>query len=322
MRADGGSFQTPEEKETVMASIKVPVRSFGRGLCLRAFAIAAVLSIPFAAASGRQGKPNFLHIGTSRPLSGERNEKSSLETLRAFIKDETGLDSEITQQKDWSELAQKMSKGQLEVGVFQGYEFAYAKEKYPDLKPLAVAVNVYVYPVAYVVTRKEDKIQDFAGLQGKSLAMVNGGAGFLQLFVQRQSEAAGKKMEAFFSKIVSRENYEDVLDDVVDGAADAAVVERAALEAYKRRKPGRFNHLRPVVQSKPFPPAVVASYGNFVDEETRNNFRDGLLNAANKEKGQTMLTLFRLTGFQTPPPDFDKVLAETRAAYPPEGSSK
>jgi ABC-type phosphate/phosphonate transport system substrate-binding protein len=305
-----------------MASIKAPAPRFGRGLGLRVISLVAVLSVPFAAASGRQGKLTFLRIGTSRPLPGERNQKSSLDTLRAFIKDETNLDSEIIQQKDWQELAQKMSKGQLDVGVYQGFEFAYAKEKYPDLKPLAVTVNVYVYPVAHVVTRKDAKATDFAGLQGKSLAMVADAPAFLKLFVERQSEAAGKRLEAFFSKTVSGENYEDTLDDVVDGVADAAVVDRAALEAYKRRKPGRFNRLRPVAQSKPFPPAVVACYGNFVDEATRNNFRDGLLNAANKEKGQTMLTLFRLTSFQTPPPDFDKVLAETRAAYPSEGPSK
>jgi ABC-type phosphate/phosphonate transport system substrate-binding protein len=316
------TIQPPDEKETEMASRKAPIRHFDRGLGLRAVAFAAVLSVPLAAASARQDRLSFLHIGTSRPLTGERNEKSSLETLRAFIKDETTLDSEITRQKDWQELAEKMSKGQLEVGVFQGYEFAYAKEKYPGLKPLAVAVNVYVYPVAYVVARSDEKIEKFAGLQGKSVAMIADGPGFLKLFAQRQCDAAGKKLETFFSKIISPDNYEDTLDDVVDSQAGAAVVDRAALEAYKRRKPGRFSHLRPVVQSKPFPPAVVACYGNFLNEETRDNFRDGLLNAANKEKGQTMLTLFRLTGFQAPPRDFDKVLAETRAAYPPESSTK
>ena len=39
---------------------------------------------------------------------------------------------------------------------------------------------------------------------------------------------------------------------------------------------------------------------------------------AKKEKGETMLTLFHLTGFERPPEDFGKVLAQTRKDYPPE----
>ncbi len=209
-----------------------------------------------------------------------------------------------------------MSKGELHVGVFQGFEYAFAQEQYPDLKPLAVAVNVYVYPVVYMVAGKDDQAKDFAGLQGQSVAMVQDGAGYIDLYVRHQCKAAGKKPEEFFSRIAKRDNFEDLIDDVVDGTSNAGAADRAALEAYKRRKPGRFGRLKPVAQSQPLPPAVIAYYGNYIDEATRRQFRDGLLNASNKDKGQTMLTLFRLTGFQTPPSDFDQVLAATRAAYP------
>jgi ABC-type phosphate/phosphonate transport system substrate-binding protein len=296
-----------------MASINAPVQRLGRGVLPRVFALAAVLSVPIAVAGRQQGKLDFLHIGTSHPMTGgERNEKSSLETLRGFIKDETGLDSEIIRQKDWRELAEKMSKGQLEVGVFQGFEFAWAKEKYPDLKPLALAVNIYVYPIVYVVTKSDKNVSNFAGLKGHSLALVSDGPAYLKLYAERQSEAGGKKLDTFFSKVSSTENFEDALDDVVDGVVDATVVDRAALEAYKRRKPARFSKLTPVAQSQPLPPAVIACYGSYLGEDNRKRFTEGLLNAKDKEKGQTMLTLFKLTGFQTPP--------DARAAYPPEGN--
>ena len=42
-----------------------------------------------------------------------------------------------------------------------------------------------------------------------------------------------------------------------------------------------------------------------------------VLDASNNEKGQTLLTLFHLTGFETAPQDFDKVLADTLKEYPP-----
>src|SRR6185369_1267356 len=79
--------------------------------------------------------------------------------------------------------------------------------------------------------------------------------GYVRLYVEKQT---GKKMEDFFSKIEQRETIEDALDDVVDGNISAAILERAALEGFKRRKPGRFNPLKQIAHSTPFPPAIVA----------------------------------------------------------------
>jgi ABC-type phosphate/phosphonate transport system substrate-binding protein len=289
--------------------------------------LAAFLTIPAGAARAQQGGLDVLRIGTSGTMTGEApggpKEKSGMDTLKSFIKEETGLNNEIVRQKDWQELAEQLSGKKLQLGVFQGYEFAWAQEKYPDLKPLAVAINVYQYPVAYVVTRRDNAAKDFAGLKGQALAAPATGAGFLRLFVDRQSEANEKKATDFFSKITTPDNVEDALDDLVDGKVQAVVVDRAGLEAYKRRKPGRFKQLKEVAQSKPLPPAVVAYYDSVLDKATLKRFKDGLLGAAKKEKGQTLLTLFRLTGFEGVPGDFGRVLADTRKAYPPpDGKTK
>src|SRR5262249_38599769 len=102
----------------------------------------------------------------------------------------------------------------------------------------------------------------------------------------------------------------------------AAVADRAALDGYKRRKPGRFKQLKEVAHSQPFPPTTVAYYDSFLDEATLRRFRDGLLNAGRTERGETMLTFFRLTGFESVPSDLDRVLAQTRKAYPPPPPAK
>src|SRR5207244_11836898 len=91
-------------------------------------------------------------------------------------------------------------------------------------------------------------------------------------------------LKTFFPKITSPENTEDALDDVVDGVVQAAVVDRAGLEAYKRRKPGRFNRLKEVARSQPLPPPLVAYYEGVLDQDTLKRFGDGLLNARRKEK--------------------------------------
>ncbi len=279
-----------------------------------------VIFLPLAldAADKQPAKFDVLHIGTSGSLAPQKgpDETAAIETLKSFIKTEVGYTNEITEQKDWRELSDKLVAGQLQVGVFQGFEFAWAQEGKPGLKPLALAVNVYRYPVAYVVTRKDDPAKDFAGLQGHSLTIPALNLRFLNLFLDRQSQARGKKTDGFFSKVQSSPNIEEALDDVVDGKVQAAAVDRAGLEAYKRRKPGRFNQLKPVAHSPPFPPPVVAYYDNALDNATRERFIDGLVSANKKDTGSMLLTMFRLTSFEKVPPDFEQVLAEVRKAFP------
>jgi len=288
------------------------------GFTLLVCGASLALTVAGSAVSGQKAKIETLLLGASA-LEGQSapKEEAALGTLREFIKEETGLPNEIKRQKDWQELAGKMAKGELHIGVFEGFEYAWAQEKYKQLKPLAIAVNVYRYPVVYVVVKKDNAAKDFGGLKGQSLSIPAAGEAHLRLYVEHESKTAGKPMKEFFSKITSPDNFEDAFDDVVDGMVQVAVADRAALDAYKRRKPGRFNQLRPVVHSPPFPPPVVAYYEKVLDDTTLERFRKGLLESGKKEKGQTVLTLFRLTGFETPPDDFAKVLADTRKTYPP-----
>lgn len=303
-----------------MISLDALPRQSLRAWVAGAFA-AAILSVLFGtASSGEAGKVEVLRIGGTVGLTGEKQNKKEVEardTLKTFIKEETGLANEILPPTDWRQLGDKLAKGELHLGVFQGYEFAWAQEKYPELKPLALAVNVYRYPVGYVIALRTNQAKDFAGLAGQSLSIPTTGPPFLRLYVERQAQAAGKKLNAFFSKVASPDNIEDAIDDVVEGMVQATVIDRAALEAYKRRKPGRFKELKEVAHSQPFPPPLVAYYGKILDEAKRTRFRDGLVGANKKEKGDTMLTLFHLTAFEAVPDDLPKVLAETRENYPP-----
>src|SRR5262249_9334671 len=198
-------------------------------------------------------------------------------------------------------------------------EFAWARGQHPKLQPLALAVNVHTYRTAHVVVRNDNKVANLAGLEGQSLALPRVNQGHLRLFVEREAKTRGKELEKFFSKITAPDNIEDAIDDVVDGVVQATVVDRAGLEAYKRRKPGRFNRLKEPARWQPFPPPLVAYQEGVLDDATLRRFQEGLLNAKNKEKGERLLTLFRLTGFERVPKDFERVLAETRKEYPPPG---
>ncbi|MBY0230485.1 MAG: hypothetical protein K2W96_14465, partial [Gemmataceae bacterium] len=84
-------------------------------------------------------KPKTLVVGTSGSLAGggESKEKGALNTLKRFIKDETGMDNEVRRQGGWRALADALAGDKLHLGVFQGDEFAWAKAKHPKLEALS-----------------------------------------------------------------------------------------------------------------------------------------------------------------------------------------
>src|SRR5262249_19665379 len=77
--------------------------------------------------------PEVLRIGSSSSLSAgadSAKEKGAIESLRDFIKDETGMKNEIIRAKSWSDVADRLEKGDFHLGVFHGYEFAWAREQH------------------------------------------------------------------------------------------------------------------------------------------------------------------------------------------------
>src|SRR5271166_4054442 len=92
-----------------------------------ALAVCAVLALaaPRLSAADPESKIDVLHIGSSGSFTpGEAKEKDALKSLRDFIEHETHYKNDIHRQKNWAELADKMAKKELQIGVFQGYEFA------------------------------------------------------------------------------------------------------------------------------------------------------------------------------------------------------
>jgi ABC-type phosphate/phosphonate transport system substrate-binding protein len=263
-----------------------------------------------------------LRIGTScNLLRGANSEElAGLALVKHFFKTETGLDNDLVPQDSWRELAAKLAAKELPLGVFEGYEFAWAQARHPELKPLMLAVKGARYPVACVVVRKDDSARDFGDLAGRPAAVPATSRGFPSFFVERQAHNQGKTPAEFFGKISVAETLEIAVDEVVDKTASAAVVDRSGLEAYRQMKPGRFGMLREVAYSDPVLPVIIAWVPSAADQATIDRFRNGLLRASRQERGRMLLALFRLTALEDVPPDFDQMLAATRKAFPEEAA--
>jgi ABC-type phosphate/phosphonate transport system substrate-binding protein len=288
--------------------------------CKALLACGSMVAWAVAVLAQAPDKLSFLHVGTTPGILADKSKEEETrgrDSLVRFIKSETGFENEVTPLSSYRELAEQLDRGKLQIGVFAGFEFAWAKEQYPELRPLALAINEFPNQYVHIVTRRDDAAKDFAGLQGQTFALPWVKPGHVQFFVDQQLLSQGKEGKQFFSRITAPENQEDALDDVVDGAVQAAAVDRVSLSAYRRRKPGRFDQLKEVAKSPALPASVVAYREGNLDKQTLQRLQDGLFGARNKQEGQRLLTLFRLTGFEAPADSFDRQLTETRKAYPP-----
>jgi ABC-type phosphate/phosphonate transport system substrate-binding protein len=283
----------------------------------RAFLACAAAVLLSSSAVGRDD-PAVLLIGSSGATTdpaARRQEVASRPTLVAFIKEETGLDSKIDHQKDWRVQADRLARGELHLGVFEGYELPWAQERQPGLKALAVAINAHPNPVACLMVKGGGPVKEFGDLKGKSIYLPPEGPHHLRVFVEKQCGGAGKSA-GFFAKITSQKTPEDALDDVVDGITAAAAVDHSALDAYKQRKPVRAKRLTELMRSGPFPPPTVVYHGTVLSEALRRRFLAGLLEAHKKERGRWALLSFRVTAFRRVPEDFARVLARSGKDYP------
>ena len=67
----------------------------------------------------------------------------------------------------------------------------------------------------------------------------------------------------------------------------------------------------------PFPATVVAYHPGILDEAALRSIRAALKKSPDTPEGRQMLTLWKLTGFEDVPKDYDKDLADILKTYPP-----
>lgn len=287
-------------------------------MCIRSAVLAVAAWLGAVTVGTAQPKEKPLRFATTGNIGVGSEEKAmaAAETLLSFVQEETGLESKIDRLKSWEELVAQMKRGVVGLGVFQGFEFAWAQAAEPKLMPLVVGVNVHEYPVMYLVTSQSGGANGLADLRGKAVSIPTSLQSLRRLFLDREVRGQGATTEQFFSKVVTPPNVEDALDDVVDGVVQAAVADRVAMEMYERRQPARAKKIKQLAQSQPFPPALIAYYDGTVDPATLKRFEQGVTAAPSKRKGQNVLQILRMTAFTPPPKDLNKVLAEIRKTYP------
>lgn len=278
----------------------------------RILTLAGILALVLPVSAG---DPAVLNIGLVDSLVKDLSpgRKKFVESEFAnMVKEFTGYKSTIHQGGDPVAAAKKLADGQWHFAVLQGVELAWAQSKDPKIQPLMTAI--YKQPTIYaqVLTTKENKAAGFADLKGKTVFLLS--KEHTKLFTDKHSGKAND----FFAKVLTTTNPEEALDGVLLKKAEAAIVDNVASEIYKEINPGRYNRMKIMAQSEPFPAPVLAYRQGSLSDKVLQNFREGMLKANKSEKGREVMADFHISSFENVPSDYAQKLAAILKAYPPQ----
>jgi ABC-type phosphate/phosphonate transport system substrate-binding protein len=236
--------------------------------------------------------------------------------FRALLESATGTAGRIVHGGDARGLADRLKQDKVQLGVFHGIEFAWARLSNSGLEPIVICVNKERSLKACLLVRADSSFKRPADLRGKALAVPAQTCHHCEVFLRHRCASPGTPRE-FYEKLVTSADVEEALDVVVDGNAQAAVVDRLAWISYREAKPGCARKLRVLLASEPFPCAVIACQKGHFRAGRLRRLRDNLAAAGHDKRGRRLMEFLRITGFEAVPNDYDRLLTAIARAYPP-----
>ncbi len=160
-----------------------------------------------------QQKKTPLKIGMVSSLLHDLPEakvQALLPELQNLMREQTGLEGEVIAAGDALDLGKQINDNAIQLGVFHGFEFAWARQTYPKLKPLLIAVNRQQHSLrAFVAILNENKATSLADLKGKAISIPQRCPAHCLLFLERELSAMGVEQKDFFGKIVNHASVEE-----------------------------------------------------------------------------------------------------------------
>src|SRR5207247_6423291 len=139
------------------------------------------------------GLMNSLFRDVPKPLA-----MLAMQPFRELMHAQTGVTGELKEVSSPEALAQQLADDDVQVGVFHGFEFAWARLKHPELQPLMIAVNQQRLLHAYLVVRADCSSQCLEELQGKTLALPKFTREYTRLFLERTCLDKGLPLDRLF----------------------------------------------------------------------------------------------------------------------------
>src|SRR5437764_104252 len=120
-------------------------RYMGIGMRVLAMALAlACLSPTGPRTAAEEATPAMVRIGLVETLFPDTSEQLMQVMIRPFkslLETQTGVRGQVLVGGDAESISRLLKEDRIHLGVFHGIEFAWARLKNPDLRPLIIAIN-------------------------------------------------------------------------------------------------------------------------------------------------------------------------------------
>ena len=295
------------------------------GFALLSAVYGVVFSTPALAQPAKDAAP--INIGLVKAFFNDVDPtliSIAVEPFGKLMKDAVGLEGRLDFKDDAFEIARKLDKGDLQVGVFHGHEFAWIQKKHPALRPLMIAHNQFREVKAYVIVHKDNPATSVKDLRGKTFDIPVATKEHCRVFIDKAcGDNNVANANAFFKSVAKSKTSIAAMDNVCFGKMDAVLIDTISLEFYKEIKGPSFKHyLRVLAESHSFPAPVIVYKDGALNEATLQKFRTGLAEAHKNPDGEDILRMWQIHRFEPLPTDYSKSLAVTLERYPAPTASK
>jgi ABC-type phosphate/phosphonate transport system substrate-binding protein len=219
-----------------------------------------------------------------------------------MMKAQTGLDGKVNFIPNPMTVAEQLNANKMQIAVFQGHEFALAREKYHDLIPIAIT-DPFHQNQSFCVVSWDCKARNIGQLAQGNISLPAAIKDYCELHLAKMMQEH-MKGKAFKGQLKAAQSV-DAIDDVINGKALCAIVDATTLKFYENLYPGQFRNTKILCQSEVFPNACIAVKKGQLDDKTIANFKKALFNAPNDPTGNYLLSNWKLKGFTKVPDDYD-----------------
>ncbi len=234
--------------------------------------------------------------------------------FRDLMQKQTGFTGDVQIFDDPIALADALAKDTVQLGVFHGFEYAWARESHEDFRPLIITQPPGGKVQGLLVVNKDNEASTLADLGQAAVAVPRGAKAHTLVYLEKQRKC--QKCDIPEPDFQTDHTPEDVLNAVATGKSAACLVDVCALEGYRLLNPGQAKRLKTLGESEAFPPAVIAYRKNELTEEQVEILRTGLSTASKTPSGKMLMTLWSLKGFEVPKKDYETALDSIIKAYP------
>ena len=235
------------------------------------------------------------------------------EPFRSMMFKQTGLSGDVDMCPNSTCLAGKLKDRTVSIGVFHGFEYAWAKQANPNLVPLLVTVPHGRKVQALILVSAVSELKKPADLKGIGVVVPKALKAHSQLFLDK---IRGQNPAIQIAANPASLTAEEAISAVAGGKEKAVITDIATLNGYYGLQPGAANQLRILAESELFPVAVIATEKGTLSEENLDRVRK-LAGASKTAQGRTMLTMWAIKGFEMVPAEYEDHCKKILVNYPP-----